>query len=202
MAKKSFRIIGIAALFFLPILGLSFLAYTVFHQFILLAGAVLAGWAAFYVDQLRTEHKRLNYEVFHQVFELKKAQEALQSCLATSAQTHAYNERLLSSKLTEECNRVKRYQRPLSCMMIAVDELPELSRYHGFDLPEKVMQEVARFLKESLRAVDSVIRHQEDRIVVILPETNPDQARIVVNRIHFAVEKSKVFWNGLWKESL
>ena len=196
MAKKLARIIGIAVLLFLPVLGLSFLAYTVFHQIILLAGAVLAGWAAFYVDKLRTEHKRLSYEVFRQIYELKNAQEALESCLATSAQTRAYNERLLNSKLTEECNRTKRYHRPLSCMMIAVDSLPELFQYHELALPETVIQEVTRFLKESLRSVDSVIRYQGDRIITLLPETNPEQVRIVVNRIHFAVEKNTFHIEG------
>lgn len=184
------RIIGIAVLLCLPAFVLSFLAYTVFHQIILLLGVVLAGWVAFYIDNLRAEGKRLNYEVFCQTYELKKAQEALESCLATSAQTQAYNERLLSSKLTEECNRTKRYHRPLSCMTVAVDELQELSQYHGLARPETVAQEMSRFLKESLRSVDTVIRQQNDRIIVILPETNPDQVRVVANRIRFAVEKN------------
>ncbi len=188
--KKIVRICGMFSLFFLPVLVLSFLAYTVFHQFILLAGALLSAWAAFYVNHLAIEQERLSREVFSQAYELKKAGEALESCLATAAQTRAYNERLLDSKLTEECSRAKRYHRPLSCLMVAIDSLQELLQYHNLAFSETIIQEAARFLKESLRSVDSVIRYNEERLVVILPETNLDQSHIVANRIHFVVEKT------------
>ncbi len=187
--KKIIRILGLFVLFFLPILALSFLAYTVFHQFILLAGVLLSAWAAFYVNHLAVEQERLSREVFSQSYELKKAGDALESCLATAAQTQAYNERLLESKLTEECSRAKRYHRPLSCLMVAIDSLKELLQYHNLAFSETIIQEVARFLKESLRSVDSVIRYNEERLIIILPETHLDQSHIVANRIRFVVEK-------------
>ncbi len=190
MTKKIVRIVGLFTLFFLPILALSFVAYTVFHQFILLGGAVLGAWAAFYVNHLVTEQERLSREVFYQAYELKKSSETLESCLATKVQTKAYNERLLNSKLTDESNRVKRYSRPLSCLMIAVDSLPELSQYYRLLSSEMIIQEVIRFLKEMLRAVDNVIRYGDDYLIVILPETRLEQSRVVANRIHFAVGKN------------
>ncbi|MBI3999341.1 MAG: diguanylate cyclase, partial [Candidatus Omnitrophica bacterium] len=129
-------------------------------------------------------------EVFLQAYELKKANEALQSCLATSAQTQVYNARFLNSRLSEECNRAKRYRRSLSCLLAAIDSMPELAEFQDSVFSEAIVQEVMRFLKENIRSVDVVIRYTDNRLVAILPETEFNQARIVVNRIRFAVEKS------------
>ena len=115
----------------------------------------------------------------------------MESCLATYAQTQVYNARLLDARLTEECDRASRYQRPLSFLLVSVDEWSELTRTYSASLPQLIVQEVAEFLRESTRSVDIIIRHGEDRFVVILPETQLDQARIVAERVRYAVEKNK-----------
>ena len=189
MTKKIVCGVGVFALVFLPTLALSFLAYTVFHQNILLASVLIAIWAAFFLSKLTAEQERLNREVFLQAYELKKAKEALDSCLATETETPVYNRRLLDSKLTEECNRSRRYGRSLSCLLIAIDSLSELSQTYDSFFSGVVVQEVARFLKESIRSVDSLIRYGNERLVVILPETSLTQAGVVANRMRFAVEK-------------
>lgn len=187
--RKWLRSIGIFCLIAVPLIALSFLAYTVFHQTILLLGTVIAVWVACYVSRIMTENERLNREVFLQAYELKKSKDALESCLASEAQAPAYRARYLESKLTEECNRSKRYSRPLSCLLLAFDSLPEGTGSRGNFFLDAAVQEVARFIKESIRSVDSLIRYGNDRLVMILPETQIHQARVVANRIRFGVEK-------------
>ncbi|MBI3999516.1 MAG: hypothetical protein HY351_02780, partial [Candidatus Omnitrophica bacterium] len=59
MLKKTSRTIGWFALFSFPILALSFLAYTVFHQIIVFLGLLSAGWLAFYLSRAAAEQERL-----------------------------------------------------------------------------------------------------------------------------------------------
>src|SRR3989338_3824677 len=128
MTKRIFRGIGIFALLVFPTAALTFCAYTFLHQIVFFLGTVIAAWAAWRLSRLRNEEERLNREVFQQAYELKRAKEALDSCLATTAQTPVYSRRFLDSKLTEECNRSKRYLRVLSCLLITIDSFSELSR--------------------------------------------------------------------------
>ncbi|OGX04109.1 MAG: hypothetical protein A3G87_07455 [Omnitrophica bacterium RIFCSPLOWO2_12_FULL_50_11] len=179
--------VGFFCLLFVPLLALSFWAYTVFHQMTLLVGAIVCAWAAYYVTNLMRDRDRLGREVFLQAYELKKSKEALESCLATDTQTQFYNTRLLDSRLTEECDRARRYQRPLSFLLVSIDSLSDLARTYGANLPQLIVQDVASFLKESTRSVDIIVRRGEDQFVVLLPETQLDQARIVAERIRYAV---------------
>ena len=190
MTERIIRSVGVFILLFLPLLLLSFWAYTVFHQILVFLGVVITAGAAFYFYRITSERDRLNQEVFQQSYELKKSKEALEACLVTDAKTHVYNSRLLSSRLTEECDRARRYRRPLSCLLISVDSFTQISQTHGPLLSEVILQEIAQFLKANTRSVDIMIKSGEDRFVGILPETQLDQARIVAERIRYAIEKN------------
>jgi len=190
MIKQTLRTIGIFAVLIFPVVALTFWAYTFLHQVVLFFGVLIAAWAAFHLSKMTVEEKRLNREVFQQASELKKAKEALDSCLATTAQAPVYTRRFLDSKLAEECNRARRYLRLLSCLLVSIDSFSTLSRDYGSVVSEALFHEVARFLRESVRSVDTLIRYKEDQLVVMLPETSLTQAGIAANRMRFAVGKN------------
>ena len=188
--KKILKVLGIAISLFLPFIVLSFLAHTVYHQIILLTTGLGAAWLAYFLVDLINERDRLSREVFFQAYELKKAKEALESCLVVDTQTRVYSERLLDSRLKEECDRSRRYQRPLSFLLVAVDSLQAVTEQYGSVLSGVVIQEVMQFLKENTRTVDIIIRYGEGRFVAILPETSLNSARVVAERIRYAIEKN------------
>jgi diguanylate cyclase (GGDEF)-like protein len=190
MTKRILNAAGVFVLVFFPVLALSFLAYTVFHQIILFIGLLIAGWAAWQIGTLIRERDRLGREVFLQAYEIKKAKETLESCLAVDTQTQVYNARLLEARLSEECERARRYRRPLSCLLVAIDSLSDLVQQHGSVISEVIVHEVGHFLKENTRSVDIIIRHQDNRFIAILPETLLNQARIAAERIRYAIEKN------------
>lgn len=189
------RILNLTILFavvFCPLIVLSFLAHTPFHQSVLFAGFLIALGAGYYVSGILQERDRLNREIFMQVYELRKAKEALNSCLVFDGKTNVYSERLLTSRITEECDRARRYRRPLSFLLVGLDDFERIQRDHGMLCSEVLAQEVIQFVKESMRGVDVVIREGVSRVVAVLPETAYDPARVAAERIRYAVEK-KVF---------
>lgn len=190
MAKKILTTIAIFVLLLLPLLALSFFAHTVYHQIILLLSGIGLGWFAYYVADLIAEKTRLCREVFLQAYEIKKAKETLESCLANDTETNVYSARLLDSRLKEECDRARRYLRPLSFLLIAIDQYETLSETHGTVLTGVIVQEVMHFLKENTRSVDIIVRQGESRFIAILPETPLNPSRIVAERIRYAIEKN------------
>lgn len=181
---------GLFLLLFFPIVVLSFFAYTVLHQIIVVIGIFIDAWAAYYLANLINERERLGRDVFMQSYELKKVKEALDSCQASDEKTQVYNERLLGARLAEECERSRRYQRPFSCLLVGVDSFQTVIQHYGAVRASVVVHEVAQFLKENTRSVDIIIRQGEDRFVAVLPETRVNQARIAAERIRYAIEKN------------
>ncbi len=178
--------------FFSPLLLLSFFAHTPFHQSVFFAGMLIAAGAGYYISGLIAERDRLNREIFLQIYELRKAKESLNSCLVFDGKTNVYSERLLTSRITEECDRSRRYRRPLSFLLVSLDHFERLQKEYGLLCSEALAQELMQFIKESMRGVDVIIREGNSRVVAILPETAHDPARVAAERIRYAVEK-KVF---------
>lgn len=191
-AKRFFNITLYFALFFGPIIAISFFARTPLHQSIFLISLIVSGAAAFYVSGIIHDRDRLGREVFLQNYELKKAKEALNASLVVDSETHIYNERLLGSRLCEECDRARRYRRPLSFLLVSIDSGHELIEHHGQIISEVLIQELCQFLRESMRGVDIIIRDGDERVVILLPETAITSASVAAERIRYAIEK-KVF---------
>ena len=190
MSKKILIAAGFFCILFLPVIAISFWAYTIVHQVVLIVSGFGLGWMAYYISTLRDERERLSREVFMQAYELKKSKEALDSCLATDTETQFYNVRLLDSRLSEECDRARRYRRPLSFLLIEIDSFKDIEKTHGMTYAQAMIQEVATFFKENTRTVDVFIRQGENRFVSILPETGIDHARMVAERIRYAIDKN------------
>ncbi len=91
--------------------------------------------------------------------------------------------------LTEkEIQRIQRYPHPLSLMIIDIKRFQEVNTRFGYLNGDKVLQWVARHLKDLLRAVDVIGRHGGDAFILLLPETSLENAKTVANRLseHFS----------------
>jgi len=88
----------------------------------------------------------------------------------------------------KEIQRIQRYPHPLSLMIIDIKRFQDVNERFGYLNADKVLQWVARHLKDLLRAVDVVGRHGGDAFILLLPETSLENANTVANRInqHFA----------------
>ncbi len=57
-----------------------------------------------------------------------------------SGQVACLSAQALAERLEEEINRAGRHGTPLSCLLVVVDNLEELAREHGGELPEQVVR--------------------------------------------------------------
>jgi diguanylate cyclase (GGDEF)-like protein len=196
MPKKALTALVVFGILILPAVALSLWAYTVFHQIILLVTAVVVGWVSYYLSDVIVDRDRLSREVFMQAYELKQAKEALGSCLATDSKTQFYNQKLLESRMDEECTRSRRYSRPLSFLLFEVDQFNEFEQANGIGTGAVIVQELGEFLREGTRSVDIIVRRGEKGFIAILPETAHEASRIVAERMRYSIEKNTFLLEG------
>jgi len=112
----------------------------------------------------------------------------VQQLACTDSQTGLYNQRQFDKAFAEELARANRYDKALSIIMFAVDNLSEFNDTYGHDKGDTVLQELANLLHELLRDCDMVFRYGGEEFVALLPETSLDEAVKVAERIRIFVE--------------
>ncbi len=104
--------------------------------------------------------------------------------------TYLYNYRHFVKALDLEIGRVKRYQGPLSIMMIDIDDFKRYNDRFGHLQGDLLLRRLADILKSNLRTIDTLSRYGGDEFVVILPETNLAQAKLVAEKLRNRVEEA------------
>ena len=127
--------------------------------------------------------------------ELSAAQRRIAELEAERART-AYRDpltglvdvRAFRDRVAEEVGRSRRYKRPLSLVLVDLDEFRSLQAQHGFRAGDEVLVSVGRMVTETLRAQDVVCRTSADEFALLLPETVAESARIAVGRLLVELE--------------
>ncbi|MEZ4704321.1 MAG: GGDEF domain-containing protein [Bdellovibrionota bacterium] len=91
------------------------------------------------------------------------------------------------SVLRSEFDRIQRYQRPLSILVIDIDDYKKLSEHHGKEHSDRLIREVAWIVFESTRGTD-IIALSKTKFIILLPETIHDKAMLLAWRIRKLVE--------------
>lgn len=107
----------------------------------------------------------------------------------TDLLTGLVNRMAFLERLEGEIARASRYGRPLSIAYLDLDGFKGVNDQHGHAAGDEVLRIVAGVLRTSLRTEDVPARLGGDEFAVILPETAPDTATHVVERLRAQVEE-------------
>jgi diguanylate cyclase (GGDEF)-like protein len=105
------------------------------------------------------------------------------------ALTRSLNRRRLDEDLANECRRSARYARPLSVIMLDVDNFKVINDTYGHARGDTVLQHVADALRAAVRATDSVYRYGGEEFVVLLRETRAEAAKELAERLRRRLEQ-------------
>jgi diguanylate cyclase (GGDEF)-like protein len=97
--------------------------------------------------------------------------------------TGFYNHRFLHERLGEEVVRTQRARRPLSVLMLDLDDFKLVNDTFGHLFGDRVLTWTAELIRSTLRASDIPARYGGDEFAIILPETDGDEARAAAERI-------------------
>lgn len=97
--------------------------------------------------------------------------------------TEVHNRRSFEELLEAEISRSDRFRRPLSLLMIDLDQLKVINDNFGHQAGDAVLKQVAWTLKRSVRNIDVVARYGGDEFAIILVETGKTDAISTANRL-------------------
>jgi diguanylate cyclase (GGDEF)-like protein len=129
---------------------------------------------------------------------LKNAQEyhKLKEMAVKDALTGIINRKGFQGFIQKEFHSAKRYHRPLSLIMIDVDNFKKINDSLGHQAGDVVLRELAGCLMGSIRQADIVSRYGGDEFVILLPNTDIKQAEMLSKRVLSDVGKHVFEWES------
>ncbi len=116
----------------------------------------------------------------------------LQRLSTTDALTNVFNRRHLDDTLKIELERAKGNALPMSVLMFDADHFKKFNDTYGHDQGDRVLKMVGAVMRETVREYDVPCRYGGEEFTVILPNTGPDEALGVAERLRLAVEAMRV----------
>ncbi|MES0371290.1 MAG: diguanylate cyclase [Mariprofundaceae bacterium] len=109
--------------------------------------------------------------------ELERINKTLEKLSFQDALTCVANRRLFDQVLDREWSHALREKKPISLIMIDIDYFKQYNDHYGHQQGDSCLKKVAQMLSiESKRAVDMVARYGGEEFVLLLPETDEEQA--------------------------
>ena len=120
--------------------------------------------------------------------QLEETNAKLELLSMTDDLTGLGNRRAFDEYIEHEVQRANRYQRPLSIMLMDVDNFKLYNDTFGHLAGDSLLKAIAGLLNKKTRASDLIIRYGGDEFAVILPDTEKSAAKILAERFRKAVE--------------
>jgi len=104
--------------------------------------------------------------------------------------TKLYNSRYLNACLMREVQRARRYEGQVSLIFLDLDGFKNVNDQHGHLAGSRALVEVGAVIRNMVREIDVVSRFGGDEFTVILPQTGPEGARVIAERIRARVAET------------
>jgi len=143
-----------------------------------------------YNAHILEQRKKLRHARGEIVRQLLRA-ESTETLALVDPLTETYNRRYLDKILRRELSRADRVGASLALMMIDLDGFKSINTRFGHLVGDQVLREVVGLLIRVFRRSDTVIRYGGDEFLIVMADTNQDQAARAVSRLQAEVAK----WN-------
>lgn len=108
---------------------------------------------------------------------------SLKARMVRDSLTGLYNHTHTLQLLEDARLRARRDGRPLSFAMLDIDHFKQVNDRFGHPMGDRVIKGLALFLKQRLRKTDHIGRYGGEEFAVVLPDTDLDAARLVLDEI-------------------
>jgi diguanylate cyclase (GGDEF)-like protein/PAS domain S-box-containing protein len=102
------------------------------------------------------------------------------------------NRRFFLEQAETELARAQRYDNELSLFMLDIDHFKAINDTYGHATGDIVLQTLSHILRETLRSVDIIGRWGGEEFVILLPETDAQEAAEIAERLREAIDHAKV----------
>lgn len=103
--------------------------------------------------------------------------------------TKLFNKRYFNRQLQFELDRSRRYQHPLTLLMMDIDNFKYHNDTYGHYEGDRVLAQLGEMVVNCIRSSDLACRYGGEEFAVILPETTRENAMIVAEKIRKTFEQ-------------
>jgi diguanylate cyclase (GGDEF)-like protein len=103
--------------------------------------------------------------------------------------TGAQTRQVMQRDLKREMVRARRSGTPACVALADIDHFKSINDTHGHGVGDQVLAGVSTSLIDNLRPYDSVYRYGGEEFLICLPETGPEEARRVLDRVRARIAK-------------
>jgi diguanylate cyclase len=107
----------------------------------------------------------------------------------TDPLTSVKNRRGLNDSIQAQFALLSRYDTPFSLVMLDIDHFKRINDEHGHLHGDRALQELAQVLDGVVRETDIVSRYGGDEFVVVMPQTDLENACILSERLRAIVQQ-------------
>jgi diguanylate cyclase (GGDEF)-like protein/PAS domain S-box-containing protein len=135
-----------------------------------------------------SERKRAEERISRQAEMLELANARLLEMASTDSLTSLWNRRAFLDQLSIQLGQTVRSARPLSVLILDVDQFKPYNDRYGHLAGDEVLRGVAEVLRTKARQSDYVARIGGEEFGVILPDTHSDGSVMLAERFRHAIE--------------
>ncbi len=119
-----------------------------------------------------------------------RLRETLEHSASHDALTNALNRRSLIEACERELERCRRHGHRMALLMLDVDHFKSINDTYGHLTGDRVLVSFVTRVRDQLRRLDQLGRFGGEEFLVLLPETSPESALLVAERIRTAVART------------
>jgi diguanylate cyclase (GGDEF)-like protein len=136
-------------------------------------------------------------------YNLRRLAEKMKALAETDELTGLYSRRFFLESLKSQVAEAKRYEEPLTLLLMDLDHFKRLNDEHGLQAGDQVLRRLSAILREETRRSDVPARYGGEELVVLLPQTDRESGRKLAERIRhrLASESIETSANPLWADA-
>ncbi|MCB9136614.1 MAG: diguanylate cyclase [Anaerolineales bacterium] len=125
-------------------------------------------------------------------FENARLFEQVQHLALTDPLTDLFNMRYFEDYARLELERIQRYKRTLSIAMLDIDHFKNINDTFGHTVGDQVLRAISGRIKGAVRTVDIVARYGGEEFIILMPETNLDEAFEIGERVRMKITNTLI----------
>jgi two-component system, cell cycle response regulator len=115
--------------------------------------------------------------------ELRQTNDVLSTMALADPLTELNNRRAMEWELPRQTQNARHYGTALSLIILDVDYFKSVNDSYGHQVGDRVLQLLAARLQHNLRLQDTIFRYGGEEFVIVLNQTNIQEAQIVATRL-------------------
>ncbi len=116
----------------------------------------------------------------------------LRNAAQTDLLTGLYNRRGFEAAALALLMQAKYGSRWISVVLFDLDHFKKINDMHGHDAGDIVLKRVAGIARETFRSFDLLVRHGGEEFMALLPDSTPEDAAVVAERVRSAIEAAEI----------